>query len=113
VEQFSSLLRKHHGISGIRSEKTFSPTWSLEQNYPNPFNPATMIRVHAGHDADASVRVYDILGREVDRMFEGRMERGTHLFRFDPGVNGLPTGIYFYTIRAGDVMQTKKMLFIR
>lgn len=113
VEQFSALLRKHHGITDIRPETTFPFSWSLEQNYPNPFNPATSIRVYAGYDAATSIRVYDILGREVDRLFEGWLERGAHLFRFDPGANGLPTGVYFYTIRAGDVMQTKKMLFIR
>jgi hypothetical protein len=82
--------------------------FQLLQNYPNPFNPSTRIDYRTGTEEWVSMKVYDMLGREVANLLDERKEPGTHSIRFD--ARGLSAGIYFYRLRSGGSVQTRKMI---
>lgn len=86
---------------------------SLEQNYPNPFNPATNIRytVPAGGYRRTSLRVYDMLGREVATLVNEVKPPGTYAVRWD--ATGLASGVYFYRLEAGSFTSVKKLLLLK
>ena len=83
----------------------------LSQNYPNPFNPSTNIAVNLPSARRVSLRVYDMLGREVATLVDGTMPGGRHVVRFDAG--GLATGIYVYRLDTGDRTLSRTMLLVR
>ncbi|MDP4117547.1 MAG: T9SS type A sorting domain-containing protein, partial [Bacteroidota bacterium] len=83
----------------------------LENNFPNPFNPETTIRYNVSVETNVSLRVYDLLGREVETLFSGRQSSGNHEYKFE-GKN-LSSGVYFYQLKAGNTVQTKKMMLIK
>jgi predicted GH43/DUF377 family glycosyl hydrolase len=85
--------------------------FALHQNYPNPFNPSTMIRYDVPDAAAVNLTVYSILGQEVAKLVDAREEAGYHEARFD--ASGLASGIYFYRLRAGNFVQTKKLVLMR
>lgn len=85
--------------------------FSLKQNYPNPFNPTTKINFTIDKVSDVNVTIYNSLGQEVATLASGRMEAGSHSVTFD--ASNLPSGIYFYRMKAGSFSQTKKMAYIR
>ena len=75
--------------------------FELEQNYPNPFNPATTIEYRLSGSSDVTLKVYDLLGREVRTLVSERQNSGSHTVTFD-GQN-LSSGVYFYTLRASGI----------
>ncbi|MDP2360599.1 MAG: T9SS type A sorting domain-containing protein [bacterium] len=85
--------------------------FALGQNYPNPFNPTTSIGFSLPETGEASLRVYDLTGREVATLVNGLTERGEHVVSFD--ASELGTGVYFYTLQAGAVSTTKKMVLVK
>ena len=89
-------------------EKTFS----LSQNYPNPFNPTTTIEFSLSALSNISLVVYDNLGQEVNRIINKKdYAAGIHQVYFDAG--GLPSGIYFYQLKAGSSVITKKFVLLK
>jgi hypothetical protein len=97
--------------AGVGDETNSPLAFALKQNYPNPFNPVTSIRYSVGSMQYVTLKVFDIVGREVASLVHQMKPAGTYESKFD-AVN-LPSGIYFYTITAGNKTQTKKMLLIR
>jgi len=85
--------------------------FALAQNYPNPFNPITMIRYELPERADVSLKVYDILGREVATLVNATQGQGSYQVPFNAST--LSSGVYFYRLKAGSFMQTKKMLLVK
>jgi len=85
--------------------------WFLEQNYPNPFNPGTTIRFEMPRSSMVRLTVYDILGREVAVLVNGRMDAGVHEARFD--ASRLAGGAYFCRLQAGSFVTTMNMLFLK
>ena len=83
----------------------------LWQNYPNPFNPTTVIRYRVGAASDVRLTLFDQLGREVAALVSGRKAPGSYEVRFD--ASGLASGVYLCRLRAGDFVQTRKLLFLR
>jgi pectate lyase len=83
----------------------------LMQNYPNPFNPTTTISFQTPQDGKVTLKVYDLLGRDVATIFEGAKPAGKYFFIFNAG--HLPGGIYFYRIEAGNFRQIRKMTFLK
>jgi len=83
----------------------------LHQNYPNPFNPSTVIRFSLPVRMSVSLRVYDVLGREVARLVQGEMGAGEHTVRWVP--EAVSTGVYLYRLETREGTATRKMLFIR
>jgi len=85
--------------------------FDLAQNYPNPFNPTTTIKYDLPADAYVTLKVFDILGREMMTLVDGDMVAGYHQVSLDR--NELPTGVYFYKINAGTFTDMKKLLLLR
>ena len=81
---------------------------SLSQNYPNPFNSNTKIRYNLKKTEDVSLKVYDVLGREIKTLVNSHMPSGQYEVDFD--ASKLPSGIYFYKFKAGNFVETKKMV---
>ena len=85
--------------------------FSLKQNYPNPFNPLTIIGFTLKERCQVSLRVYDILGREVYTLVNEFLDAGFHEIEFN--AEALNSGVYFYRIVAGNYIDTKKMTLLR
>ena len=83
----------------------------LSQNYPNPFNPSTVIKFSIPKTSMVNLTVYDVLGREVMTLVNDVMQPGEYNALFD--ASALSSGVYFYTINAGDFADTKKMLLVK
>lgn len=82
----------------------------LHQNYPNPFNPSTTICFSLPQRAHVTLKVFDVAGREVATLVEGEMVAGNHAVGFEAA--NLPSGVYFYEIKAGNFRQQKKMIVL-
>jgi hypothetical protein len=85
--------------------------FTLSQNFPNPFNPSTTIRFSLPHRSSVSLLVYNTLGQQVSVLVQGEETAGLHEVSFDG--SHLASGVYFYRIRAGGFVQTKRFLLIR
>ena len=91
--------------------------FSLKQNYPNPFNPTTKIVYELPKNCNVTLEVYNVLGQKVITLVNNRLQlKGKHSVVWnakDVNGNNLSTGIYFYRIKAGDFIQSKKMILIK
>jgi hypothetical protein len=85
--------------------------YGLGQNYPNPFNPTTTISYQIRSAGGVSLRVYDVLGREVATLVDGYQSAGTHAKTFDG--SRLSSGVYFYRLQSGAFVNTKKMVLAK
>jgi beta propeller repeat protein len=91
---------------------SFKPIdYLLEQNYPNPFNPNTTISWQIPKDGLVTLKIYDVLGREINTLVNEELNAGKHTVVFD--ASGFSSGVYFYQIKAGDYIATKKMILIK
>ncbi len=105
-------IYKYHDIVGIDPNNTAVPTsYMLQQNYPNPFNPTTNIRYSIPVASKVTITIYDALGNEVKTLVNEYKSIGNYVESFD--ASNLSSGIYFYTLRAGEYVQTKKMALIK
>ena len=86
-------------------------TYSLSQNYPNPFNPSTTIRWQQQETESVTLKIYDVLGREVTTLVNEELTAGTHETVFD--ASGISSGVYFYQIKAEGFIDIKKMILIK
>ncbi|MBK7632725.1 MAG: T9SS type A sorting domain-containing protein [Ignavibacteriales bacterium] len=90
--------------------------YSLQQNYPNPFNPSTVIRYSLVSPSLVSLKIFDVLGREVRNLVNQEQVNGVYEVSWngdDELGNKVSTGVYFYRIDAGDFVQTKKMMLLK
>ncbi len=86
-------------------------SFSLFQNYPNPFNPSTKIKYSLGKRSFVTLKVFDALGREITTLVNAEQASGEHEVTYLP--ENLPSGIYFYSLRADNFQTTKKLLLLR
>ena len=100
-------------VTGVRENppQSVPDHFVLFQNYPNPFNPTTMISYQLPANSFVTLKVYDVLGREVEALVNGRQSAGSHSVQFDAA--GLPSGVYFYRLEAGNFTETKRMLLLK
>ncbi len=102
-------------LSEVTSISTRSPEvpreTSLSQNYPNPFNPSTTIRYGLPNRSHVTLIVFNTLGQQVAQLVNGDMNAGYHEVQFDG--RGLSGGVYFCRLRAGDFMETKRLLLLQ
>jgi len=98
-------------IVGIEEEEKLPTKFALEQNYPNPFNPNTTISYSLPKQAFVNLTVYNILGKEVKNLVDETKEAGEYKTKFD--ASGLSSGIYFYTLKTGEITITKKMILVK
>lgn len=101
--KWGAVEEENNGIAPLKFE--------LSQNYPNPFNPATTIRFAVAEDVPVSIKVYDVMGREVTTITEGNRTAGVYEVEFNAG--SLASGLYFYTLKAGSFTETKKLVLIK
>ncbi len=90
--------------------------YELSQNYPNPFNPVTKIRFQIPGFSFVTLRVFDLLGNEVATLVNEEKAAGSYKVEFNSRgliYQTLPSGIYFYELRAGDYTDTKKMILLK
>ncbi|MFN3560808.1 MAG: T9SS type A sorting domain-containing protein, partial [Chloroherpetonaceae bacterium] len=85
--------------------------FELAQNYPNPFNPTTTIRYQIPTAQTVSLKVYDVLGKEVATLVNGRQEAGSYSVPFN--ASRLSSGMYFYRLQAGEYVETRKMMLVK
>jgi hypothetical protein len=98
--------------TGVRTTVELRPsTFNLGQNYPNPFNPSTVIRFDLPSRSFMTLKVYDMVGREITTLVNGLKEAGTHEIKFD--ASGLPSGVYLYRITADKFVETKKLVLLK
>jgi hypothetical protein len=96
---------------GREGERVIPEGYRLSQNYPNPFNPVTTISYALPRAADVTLTVVDLLGRVVRELASGTKPAGTYEVSFD--ATGLPSGVYFYRLEAGDYVETKSLVLLR
>lgn len=85
--------------------------FTLSQNYPNPFNPSTTIKYQIAQSGMTTLKVYNVLGQEVASLVDGVVSAGSYQTTFDASL--LSSGIYFYTLRSGSFVETKKMMLVK
>ncbi len=86
-------------------------TYSLSQNYPNPFNPSTKLEFGISNSGFVSLKIYDALGREVKTLVNEIKPAGKYKVEFNG--NDLTSGVYFYQIKAGEFIETKRMMLLK
>ncbi len=107
-----NLRIKYPGtVTGVEPVALIPSQPRLEQNYPNPFNPSTTIRYQLPASAHVTLKMFDLLGREVGTLINGRQSAGLHSVNFNAG--SLPSGVYFYRIEAGTYLETKKLILLK
>lgn len=89
--------------------------FKLYQNYPNPFNPKTKIRIQIPNDGLTILKVYDLLGREIKTIVNEELKAGEYEYEFDASqINStFSSGMYFYQLKCGEFVQTKKMMILK
>jgi hypothetical protein len=98
-------------FAGTREPAVLPLEYKLEQNYPNPFNPTTTISYELSANCFVSLKVYDVLGREVKTLANEVKRIGIYDVRFD--ALGLSSGVYFYQLKAGSFTDIKKLLLLK
>jgi hypothetical protein len=103
------------GPIGIKSISNLIPKeFHLYQNYPNPFNPSTKIRFDIRgkwQTADVKLVIYNAIGKELALLIKQPLQPGTYEIEWD--CSDFPTGIYFYSLRTGDFIQTGRMILLK
>jgi hypothetical protein len=107
--------------TNITEENSVVTEFSLSQNYPNPFNPSTLIQFTLGNRQFVTLKVYDMLGKEVAVLVNDYKNAGSYSVQFNVDDLNLSSGIYFYRMQAGssssslgiDFVETKKMIYLK
>jgi hypothetical protein len=99
------------GIDAVDELSGIPKEFALSQNYPNPFNPTTIINYQLPANSFVTLKVYDILGREVATLINGRQSAGYYNATFK--ASNLPSGVYFYRLQAGAYSSTKKLVVLK
>jgi lipoprotein signal peptidase len=111
----NGMTRFSYSVKAIATaieDKTPVPTqFALEQNYPNPFNPSTAISFQLSAVSHPTLKVFDLLGREVATLVDQEMAAGTHLANWD--ASHVPAGVYFYQLQANGFMETRKAIVLK
>jgi hypothetical protein len=97
--------------TGVKNNNALPVEFALKQNYPNPFNPSTTITFSLPYSANASLKVFDMLGREVVTLVNGYTTSGVHEVQFNAA--NVSSGVYFYKLTSGDFTQIKKMTLVK
>ena len=102
---------KFSSTDSTSSEASRVESFDLEQNYPNPFNPSTTIRFSLPTASDVKIEIFDLLGNSVKKLAENRYQAGIHTIKVD--ASDLSTGVYFYSMTAGDFKAMRRMTLMK
>ena len=111
IKSDAKVLGKSKAVSLDLSNKLVVKDYDLFQNYPNPFNPATTITYQLPKSGSVTLKIYDMLGKEVMTLVNEQKEMGGYTVQFD--ASSLASGMYVYQLRANDFVSTKKMLLLK
>ncbi|MHB1049392.1 MAG: FG-GAP-like repeat-containing protein [Bacteroidota bacterium] len=101
------------GVVNVRREDGKPDRFDLEQNFPNPFNPVTTIRYHVPSLSDVTLRLFDIVGREIATVVNARQHSGIYSVDIDGGKLGLTSGVYLYSMTAASFSMVKKLVVVK
>jgi hypothetical protein len=105
----NTLTSVNDTAAKINNEKNLN--YTLEQNYPNPFNPSTTIRYQIPGQGLVTLKVYDELGREIETLINQYQSKGSHEISFN--ATKISSGIYYYQLKTGNFVLTKKMILLK
>jgi len=100
-------------VTGIKGNDFSVKTFSLDQNYPNPFNPSTTIKYQISKSSFVTLKIYDVLGREVTTLVNTKQQAGRYSVQLSATDHQLSSGVYFYQLKAGSFISTKKMILLK
>jgi hypothetical protein len=106
-------------VTGIQDKSVQPNEFVLHQNYPNPFNPSTVISWQLAVGSHVSLKIFDVLGNEIATLVNEEQPVGRYSIKFNTTnnnqltTNSLPSGVYFYQLRAGNFVQTKKIIVLK
>lgn len=98
-------------VLAVADKPVIPAEFALQQNYPNPFNPSTVIRYALPAGANVTLEVFTTAGQRVALLYDGPQNAGTHEVTFE--ARTLASGTYFYRLRAGERVETRKMILLR
>jgi len=99
--------------TSVENNNNLPDNFVLYQNYPNPFNPETIISFHLPANTHVSLKLFDILGNEIAQLVDETIQAGLQNYRLTSHNHQLSAGVYFYQLRAGDLISTKKMILLK
>lgn len=113
ITEISPLIKTADwfGVPVGVEDETIPTKFELSQNYPNPFNPTTVIKYALPKEANVTLKVYNLVGQEVATLVNSNQVAGSYQVRFD--ASNLSSGVYFYTLKAGNFAVTKKMMLLK
>jgi hypothetical protein len=104
-------------ITGIEDRYDTKPdVFTLKQNYPNPFNPNTWIKFNLNKPVHVELSIYNVLGQKIRTLMDKNMQAGSHSIHWnglDNRERALPSGLYFYRIKAGNKTDSRRMILIK
>lgn len=106
-----STIELNASTTSIESHQSSPAGFRLNQNFPNPFNPATTINYQLPVTCPVSLKIFDIGGREVASLVNGMESGGTHIVQWNAG--NMPSGVYFYRLQSGNVVETKRLILLK
>ena len=95
----------------VPEDELLANDFELKQNYPNPFNPSTRINFAIPNSSFVNLKVYDVIGNEIATLVSEEKQAGN--YEIDFNATGLPGGIYFYQIKSGSFIETRKMTLLK
>ena len=112
-DKYSNMIALYTNFTtDVDDESNSLPSeFVLSQNFPNPFNPSTNIQYAVGSKQFVSLKVYDILGKEIATLVNEEKTSGNYKVTFD--ASSQPSGIYFYQLKAGNFIETRKMVLLK
>jgi hypothetical protein len=111
IKADNEILAKSNYQEILLNEKFTIKDYALEQNYPNPFNPSTKIKFQLPKDGFVTLKVYDILGKEIATLINEEKSQGKYEVNFN--ASSLSSGVYIYKIQAGDFVSSRKMILLK
>ena len=109
----NGLILKYQGVTSIGEERInrIPSEYFLSNNFPNPFNPSTTIRYSIPQSTNVTIKVFDILGNEIETLVNKEKPTGTYELTWY--AENLPSGIYFYQLKSDNYLETKKMILLK
>lgn len=98
-------------VTAVESKDNIPSDFVLGQNYPNPFNPTTTIKYQLREDGFVTIKVFNVLGKEIATLVNREQSAGNQEVKFDG--SKLASGIYFYRMQSGSFSQTKKLIMLK
>lgn len=108
---YSGVYSSKQSVTAVDHTENIPKHFTLSQNYPNPFNPSTEIQFSIPQRNTVTLKIYDLLGREVKTLVNTELSAGTYSFQWN--AENLASGMYFYRITAGNYTSTKKMILLK